>query len=521
MQIDRVAVPLRERTPWQAIDLGTLLARRWWWSLCLAWAIPATTLFALLALLLPTAWLWSLSLVIWWLKPLWDCFPLLIASRRLFGEEMSPQQAWRQVPRLLGTEVLAWLTWRRLSLHRSADLPVTLLERLRGKQRAQRLTLLHATHGSAASWLTIAGTHLEMAISIGIIGLVAMLLPEQVDIDYWSLLISEERAPQIGVAALTLLSSIVVAPFYTAAGFALYINRRVELEGWDIEVRFRQLAQRRSAAAPRVAATLLLGLALLWQPSAPVSAQPETPPTSDGIEAAAAVDEEAAEADANPERHAVRERIDAVLASPDFGKKETVTRWRLKNDDKEKKEEDDKVPDWLRDLFAHLDLGDSAWLVTVAAVLKYLLVLLLAIVIAWTFWHYRDALQRWRPRLEKRERKAVPPAQLFGLELKAETLPPDPLAAAQQLWPQQPRAALALLYRSALVQLLARGCPLRDHHTEHECAQLATTHLSPTASALFSELTRLWQRLAYAHQLPTDAEMAPLWQRWAQEFADA
>ncbi len=511
MRLDRVAVPLRERSPWQAVDLGTLLARRWWWSLCLAWAIPATTLFVLLALLLPTAWLWSLSLLIWWLKPLWDCFPLLIASRRLFGEELSLRQTWRQVPRLLGTEALAWLTWRRLSLHRSADLPVTLLERLRGKPRAQRLALLHATHGSAASWLTIAGTHLEMAISIGIIGLVAMLLPEQVDIDYWSLFASDARAPQIGLAALSLLASILVAPFYTAAGFALYINRRVELEGWDIEVRFRQLAARRSTSAARVAAALLLGLALLWQPPAPLWAQPATVDEQ--------VDAETAALDTDPERRAVRERIDAVLASPDFGEKESVTRWRLRGDDKD--DDESGLPDWLRDLLARFDLGDSKWLLTVALALKYLLGLLLAALLAWTFWHYRDALRLWRPGVERRERAAAPPAQLFGLELNAETLPTDPLAVAQQLWPRQPRAALALLYRTALVQLLARGCPLRDHHTESECAQLATAHLSPAAAAVFSELTRLWQRLAYAHQLPTEAEMAQLWPRWAQEFADA
>jgi hypothetical protein len=32
---------------------------------------------------------------------------------------------------------------------------------------------------------------------------------------------------------------LVLEPFYVAAGFAMYLNRRVELEAWDIEQEFR------------------------------------------------------------------------------------------------------------------------------------------------------------------------------------------------------------------------------------------------------------------------------------------
>jgi hypothetical protein len=32
----------------------------------------------------------------------------------------------------------------------------------------------------------------------------------------------------------------MLEPFYVAAGFGLYINRRVELEAWDIEQEFRR-----------------------------------------------------------------------------------------------------------------------------------------------------------------------------------------------------------------------------------------------------------------------------------------
>ena len=46
------------------------------------------------------------------------------------------------------------------------------------------------------------------------------------------------------LAALTIpiayaLVVLFLEPFYVAAGFALYLNRRAELEAWDIEQEFR------------------------------------------------------------------------------------------------------------------------------------------------------------------------------------------------------------------------------------------------------------------------------------------
>jgi hypothetical protein len=33
---------------------------------------------------------------------------------------------------------------------------------------------------------------------------------------------------------------LFLEPFYVAGGFALYLNRRAELEAWDIEQEFRR-----------------------------------------------------------------------------------------------------------------------------------------------------------------------------------------------------------------------------------------------------------------------------------------
>ena len=76
-------------------------------------------------------------------------------------------------------------------------------------------------------------------------------------------------------------------PFYVGAGFALYLNRRTLLEGWDIEIAFRRIAERQQAASKisPVVASLLLGLVLsvmLLAPAPSLAAEAaivSTPPT--------------------------------------------------------------------------------------------------------------------------------------------------------------------------------------------------------------------------------------------------
>ena len=42
----------------------------------------------------------------------------------------------------------------------------------------------------------------------------------------------------VGLACFAIAVAIV-EPFFVGAGFAMYLNRRVELEAWDIEQEFR------------------------------------------------------------------------------------------------------------------------------------------------------------------------------------------------------------------------------------------------------------------------------------------
>src|SRR3546814_2672705 len=100
------------------MDRGGLMSQQHRRLLMTSWAVVTLPVFALVSLLL-----WdspSLAMFLfWWLKPAFDRLPLYILSKALFGETPTLKQTLRQWPALLKPQLLASLTWRRLSLSRS------------------------------------------------------------------------------------------------------------------------------------------------------------------------------------------------------------------------------------------------------------------------------------------------------------------------------------------------------------------------------------------------------------------
>ena len=97
----------------------------------------------------------------------------------------------------------------------------------------------------AAQWLTIIGVHLETALWIGLLVLFYLLLPQQIETDWdWQSLILAADHEWRWLEHLTnvfyALVLVVWEPIYVACGFSLYLNRRTQLEAWDIELVFRR-----------------------------------------------------------------------------------------------------------------------------------------------------------------------------------------------------------------------------------------------------------------------------------------
>ena len=503
MRLSDASVVIRPRTAWEAMDLGALMAREYRVLLMGSWALVTLPVFALL-----TALLWkypSMAMFLfWWFKPAFERLPLYILSKALFGETPSLKQAVRQWPRLLKGQLLASLTWRRLSLSRSFVMPVSQLEGLDGEARQKRLGVLQQRNAGAARWLTIVGAHLESGLWFGCLALFYLLIPQQLELDWdWQRLALAANAEVLWLSHLSnafyALILVFWEPIYVACGFSLYLNRRTVLEAWDLELVFRHLRQRLSSGV----ALLLLVIGLTLQPFVTPAMAAETKPLS---------------------TQDSRQSIKSLLEKPPFKNPETVTRYRFGEEQKttvkkNKVHSDGKLPAWLQSL---LDNLNSDAFKHVARGLEVVLWSLLVGGIALLVWRYRDWLRTFVSRRgpRKPEQTRQVPAQLFGLELGTETLPLDIASAAEHLWTTQPREALGLLYRGLLSRLLHDyNVPLKSADTEGQVLERVHQLQLPPLLAFSDELTRHWQNLAYGHHLPPASAQQKLCSDWRALFS--
>ncbi len=522
MRLTDASVVIRPRNAWEALDLGALLARRHAGLLMASWALVTLPIFALLSLLLWNYPSWALFLF-WWLKPAYERLPLHILSHALFGDTPTLKQALKAWPRLLKPQLLASLTWRRLSLTRSFDLPVLQLEGLSGQARSQRLIVLGQRDAGAATWLTLVGMHLEGALWLGLISLFYLLLPQQIELDWnWQSLIDAASGDWRWLEHLSnllyALLLIVWEPVYVACGFTLYLNRRTALEAWDIELAFRRLRQRLTG----VAYALLVGVGLLlMQSPSPAWAVPAS------ISSCPLPSEDPLGPEADRLQHqplaskAAQASIATLLDQAPFENRETVTRWRFgeENQPPEPSKDDGQG---LAKLIKHvLDLlGLWSGMDKVALFFEVLLWGAVISLLVLLGWRYRDWLNTFASRfaLPQRRQRAMP-ALLFGLEVAPESLPLDIAGEAERLWAEQPREALGLLYRALLSRLLHDfHLPLKGSHTEGEVQQLVQSLEQADLSRFTQVLTRHWQNLAYGHQLPPENLKRGLCEGWRRLF---
>jgi hypothetical protein len=516
VQLADATVAIRPRNAWEALDLGVRLARRHAGLLMSSWALLTLPVFLLLS-----AVLWthpSLAVCLFWLcKPAYERLTLFILSRALFGQTPTMQEAFRALPGLLRPQLLASLTWRRLAARRSFALPVLQLEQLSGQPRRERLAVLGQRDARPAMWLTLVGAHLEAALCLGVFSLAYLMIPEPLASELnWRRLIDASSGDWLWLDHLSnlvyALVLVVWEPVYVACGFMLYLNRRTELEAWDVELAFRRLRQRIAGVA---ASLLLAGGLLLAFPATEARAAPSAScqvPVQDplGPEAPRLLHQALAS-------QAAREAIQAELARPPFTNQERVTRWRLGTErDGDAPGAHTRLPDWLRRwLDTLLSQSRLAWL---PKLLEVLLWGLLAAALALAIVHGRHWLALFGPRRQARSASREP-KQLFGLELSPESLPDDVAGQAERLWNSQPREALGLLYRALLSRLVHdHRLPLKDSHTETEVLQLAENLYRDELTAYATALTRHWQALAYGHRLPPEQARADLCQGWRSLF---
>ncbi|MCX4028881.1 DUF4129 domain-containing protein [Endozoicomonas sp. SM1973] len=489
MQLERIAFTARPRQSWEAADLGLQFTRQLYWRLVKLCFLITLPIYLLLEAIWPNTGI--NSLLIWWLKPLWERVILVVLSQAVFQSTPTTRQTLTGFKAIVWRQAFAAITWRRLSPSRSFNLPVIQLEGLKGKQYQSRLSILHRGHTSPAFWLTILGVHLESLISLSAFMIVIYILPNVSEFD-----------EVIGLLEMTWLGSVLyyfsmllVAPFYVASGFFLYLNRRIILEAWDIELIFRQMAARfkRSATSLNKAASLIFISGLIFSSLNPTQAV-------------------YAETFQTPE--AAKTTIEEVLNGEDFHQFEKTKfpklniDWNWLFDDMELEDGEDKESGFLADLAVNIApfLEVMLWSVVIALILLV------------TF-RYRHWLLAFAKPTDKTKTKPDSlPSTLFGLDVSAESLPNDIPTSVMNLWQkQQHREAIGLLYRALLSQLINDyQIPITTGDTEGDCIHKTRPLANTTLSGYLQELTNVWLQLAYAHQLPTESTVNALCQRWQQ-----
>jgi len=246
MQLDKIIIALKLRSPWEAMDLGVLVMRKLWPVIFLPWLIM---LIASLSLALFSGyhdyWLFA-GFFMWLIKPVYESMILFVLSRAVFGEYLSAADVYSKMGEWLPTGLKTTFLFWRLSLSRSFDMPVSLLENLTGNERKQRLLTLHQVIGSHSRHLTVIGVHFEMIISMALYAVLFFIFPDWFE-DFARFSVSNEGNETLWMSiglVVYACTLFVLEPFYVASGFMLYLNRRIQLEGWDIELDFKNLSHR-------------------------------------------------------------------------------------------------------------------------------------------------------------------------------------------------------------------------------------------------------------------------------------
>lgn len=534
MRIDRLDVALRARSGWEAMELGSALSRRHARAVWGSWLLASAPLFVIFNALGwwldAFGWAW---LAMWWCKPLFERAPLYVLSRGIFGEPVGALAALRAQRSWGNAGFWGYLGWRRFSVLRSLCLPVNLLEGNAPAQRGARRRAVAAGAAGAAVVLTVACMAFEGVLVSGAIGAVFMFMPLELMSESWRAawdMIGQDTPAwaQLGFNLACWLASVLIGPFYVGAGFGLYLNRRTQMEAWDVEIALRRLRERLLPAASTLALLLCLALPLASAPVHAQDAQTVAGQAGDAEEDEGRAEEPATAANdpantpamifgaAPVDTAGFRQAVNRAYEDPLQRPTRQVTRWKPIEQAEEKKKEDKALQSDGSDKGERSNRKASiAWLARLAewGLWGLLGVLLLVLLLTARLW------LPWLRGSGRRKAEAAPQVVEEQVELPV-VLPPDVATQAGLLWDQgRPRQALALLYRASVRTVGERsGIALPPGATEAQCLRASRRMPDATDRDLFARIVRMWQYAAYGGRLPSRADFDALADTLRQQY---
>jgi hypothetical protein len=463
------ALKLRRRSPWEAADAGLLLWRENVVYFLPFFAMPfwicAFGLRLLPESIRPYTWF-----VIWLLKPLFDRLILQVAAARFFDRAAGAARICRNLGRNLLRGLAGDLLWRRFSPLRAAMLPVRMLENTDRRGIGERRRTLQRGGLQFCALLTVWGLLLEAALLGGELAFFAMTM-EMLQPGYLTSLNTLVNANTIAIFSACCCNFMLIEPLYVCMGFGVYLNSRVDVEGWDIEIMFRGFAEK-NKQKPVIPVMLLCALLGMAAPGNGFAVTDES-----GVTAADAVPLDA---------------LRTVLDLPDFGGERDTWGIRWKNQRAGTTPEINIAPwvEQIRQAFAFaLRL---ALLALIAAAAVFLVIF-----------------------LRRLKRGGTAPKDSRNTHIMAETEAESPDALLKKsrafaaggdirrAW----GCCLAAAIRSWAVY---RGLVFPLNATEYDCRDLvnADTMSHTEERRAFAALVGHWVHLAYGGRLPPDGSFA-------------
>lgn len=498
MNLDKLDIELVERTPIQAINLGFVVARRYYKTLWLAALVAILPFYVLsIVLLWGLEWGWAF-LAVWFFKPLYDRVLLENLSQLILHQPKTFSAIVSSIRPACRHGLLASLTWHRFSTIRSVSLPIRLLEGQTGTPYRLRLQALTKSMTASPSGVIVLFLALEQAIVVSMTALLITFLPsEWLDFgEFIDLLNGEAIAANCFFTTIYALVVLFLEPFFVAVGFSLYLNQRILSEAWDIDVIFRNMATRLSKRLSVIVATVLVGLCLVAVPTDVMATSSTTESTTTTTIA--------------PKRQ--QQQLKEILADPDITPYKSIPVPKSLED----KSWLERMLDWL---FDSEPATTSESTLQVGGLVKFLLLGALLVAVVYIVARYRHVLALF----QKSDTQDIEtPDVMFGLDVRADALPMNPESEALSLIDQGDNiGALSLLYRCSLSKLIHDGkLSIRAGDTEGDCLRASKPILSTQTYDYFSRLTNLWQNVVYAHQTPEKVALRTLATTWsAQRFS--
>ncbi len=488
MKIENIRIALVERNPWQAIDMGFNIARQFYLPLLKSYLLGFGIICLPLIAVLYYYPFWA-ALLIWYLKPLFEVGPQLILSRLIFSEEFSNRQIAHITFNAMKKYFWLALFHLRLSIRRSFIMPVYLLEQLPSEPRKKRLKMLSLGQSQGPVSLTVLLSHAEMLFYLVILFIVYQFIPEYERANPFILLQQEKTDLAIEWFSITswLIAMIAVAPFYVCGGFALYLNKRIELEGWDIELSFKKIKNRLKNSIT-VAGSLLLFLFFISAPHQLLAVESDShtktiPPQSENLK------KEKKEQKIPEINRKTKEEIQYILHHKPLEFIPEQSQWKISSSDSKSS-------------------ANLSWLAATFEIFLWGAVILL---ILWLLSKIPNLKHTLTP-IEKRE-KIIRKANVFGMKLTSNELNMDLLTALNTaLLDSHFRKVLALLLSSALGELAQMGNKkIPRGATEADCLMIAKK-FSPETQwfSWFEQLIQYWSALAWGHKPVTKAQLETL-----------